>query len=265
MTADNATAYDRMAAIYDLWVASRRQDLDEIRDFYLPHLLAAPGPAVELGVGNGRLLIAAAQAGKPVIGVDSSAAMLALARRHAEEAGIADRILLLQADFRDFVLPQPASLIALPYDSVGHLLAAEDKRGCLRQVFSQLAPGGRFVLDYDVFDPVHAERYERRPFLHFVENAETGPPMRMIWLTAILNREQRTRQVHLWLEEIAADGATSRHWVGMVENSWLRDAEEMRDLLTEAGFEIEACLGSFDGAPLTQSSERNIWIARRPG
>jgi ubiquinone/menaquinone biosynthesis C-methylase UbiE len=45
--------------------------------FYVDLALQADGPLVELGVGNGRVAIPVAQAtGRPVIGIDSSPAML---------------------------------------------------------------------------------------------------------------------------------------------------------------------------------------------
>ena len=49
--------------------------------FYVGLARAADGPLVELAIGNGRVAIPVAQAtGKPVIGIDSSPAMLAKAR-----------------------------------------------------------------------------------------------------------------------------------------------------------------------------------------
>jgi hypothetical protein len=47
--------------------------------------------------------------------------------------------------------------------------------------------------------------------------------------------------------------------------SWL-DPSQARDLLSEAGFEVEACFGDFDRTPFTpETAHEQVWIARRPG
>lgn len=256
--------YDRIAEVYDLWVKSRQRELLRISEYYLRYFLETEGVAVELGVGDGRLLVSAARQGTHCIGVDSSKEMIALAARHASEAGVIDRIRFVRADFREFALPQAASIIAMPYDSIGHLIQPEDKRRCIKQVFGQLAPGGRFIFDYEVFDRASIERVERRMFLHYVDEERSAEP-RMIWLTSTVDWENRSKRVHMWLDTVAADGAVSRRWVGAVGNSWISDAGEVRDMLTGAGFAVERCLGDFDdGAALDEKSKTHVWIARKP-
>ena len=61
---------------YDEWSASMTADIA----FYVDLARNANGPIVELAVGNGRVAVPVARAtGRPVIGIDTSAAMLALA------------------------------------------------------------------------------------------------------------------------------------------------------------------------------------------
>ena len=65
--------------------------------FYVDEALAAGGEVVELGVGTGRIAIPTELAGAHVIGVDSSAGMLAVCAERAREAGIAERLEALRA------------------------------------------------------------------------------------------------------------------------------------------------------------------------
>lgn len=256
--------YDNLAEIYDLWVENYGPVMEQSRAFYSRRYVDTPGPVVELGVGNGRILIAAALAGKRVIGVDSSTKMLALCRRKAIEAGVEDRIELVQADFRRFQLAEPAELIAIPYDSIGHLVDAADKRACFEQVASQLAPGGRLIFDHRVHDPVSAAINDRKARLQLVyEDEETGREV-MLWLVTLYDFDRRTNHTYTWTETVELDGHMTRRMLGSVENSWL-DAEAMRELIAGADFEIEDCLGDFDGGPFSASSHQHIWIARRPG
>lgn len=61
-----------------------------------------PGTALDLGCGEGGDVIWLAQQGWTVTGADFSAEGLARAARHAEEAGVADRIGWWQVDARTF-------------------------------------------------------------------------------------------------------------------------------------------------------------------
>jgi len=55
---------------------------------------------VELGIGTGRIAIPTALAGAQVIGVDSSAGMLAVCAERAREAGVGERLDLRLGDLR---------------------------------------------------------------------------------------------------------------------------------------------------------------------
>ena len=75
--------YDRIARIYDPWSVSVTEDVE----FYVDEALASGGPVVELAVGTGRIAVPTAHAGIPVIGVDESPGMIAVARERAEQRG----------------------------------------------------------------------------------------------------------------------------------------------------------------------------------
>src|SRR5712692_766304 len=95
---------------YEAWSAHMTADVS----FYVELARAANGPLVELAVGNGRVAIPVAQAtGQPVIGIDSSPAMLEQARTRMAEARV--ELDLRVGDVRDFVLDKPAALIYCPF------------------------------------------------------------------------------------------------------------------------------------------------------
>jgi len=79
------SSYDAFAPIYDEWAAHMTEDVP----FYIELAREADGPLVELAVGSGRVAIPVAlETGRPVIGIDSSPAMLAQARERAAAAGV---------------------------------------------------------------------------------------------------------------------------------------------------------------------------------
>ena len=76
---------EAFARRYDEWAAPMTEDIE----FYVSLAAEADGPLVELAVGNGRVAIPVAQAtGRPVIGIDTSPAMLEQARARAAAAGV---------------------------------------------------------------------------------------------------------------------------------------------------------------------------------
>jgi precorrin-6B methylase 2 len=91
---------------------------------------------VDLGSGDGRLVIAAAKRGARALGVEYDSDMVSLSRRNAEAAGVTDKATFVQGDMfeADF---SKATVLAL------FLLPANLKR--LVPKFLELAPGTRIV------------------------------------------------------------------------------------------------------------------------
>ena len=104
-----------------------------------------PARSLDLGCGTGTLAILMAEAGWKMIGLDLSEAMLAQAKQKALDAGQA--VELVQQDMRDFRIEEPVALVTSFYDTLNHLLFAEDLQSTFRGVARALLPGGLFVFD----------------------------------------------------------------------------------------------------------------------
>ncbi|MGH2996225.1 MAG: class I SAM-dependent methyltransferase [Gaiellaceae bacterium] len=233
------SVYDAIAELYDPWSASVKEDVG----FYVAEARkSGGGPVVELGVGTGRIAVPTAQAGVPVIGVDSSEGMLAVCRRRAEEVGVAQLLDLRVGDLRRPPVEERVRLVTAPFRSLLHLETDADRRATLAAARRLLHPGGRLV--FDVFAPsredveeTHARWLEREPG---------------IWERADWDLERRV--LTLWVR--GPKGATR------MRLAWL-SPDEWRALVEEAGFEVVACYGWFDMAPYA-GGEDTVWIARRP-
>ncbi len=260
--AGSAAQYDSFADIYGVWTETA-PGAETNRRFYVEAYLAAGGPVVELGVGDGRIAVEAAARGCRVIGVDASPVMLRRCRRRAEQAGVGDRIQLLETDFRTFRIDEPAALVALPYHSIGHLTSMQAKRQVAHQVFSQLRPGGRFIFDDFVMTPAAAARM-RQVQLRAAYQSAAGTEI-LLWVTSRVDEKARLITVITWEDHFTADGWPEWRRYRRLELSWL-DPDHARMLLLETGFTIDACLGSFDGTPFSMdTAAEQIWIARKPG
>ena len=257
-----AAQYDSFAEIYGVWTETAPAAQSN-RRFYVEAYLAAGGPVVELGVGDGRIALAAAARGCRVIGVDASPVMLRRCRERAEETGVSDRIELLEADFRSFRVDEPAALVALPYHSIGHLTSVPAKRQAAEHVFSQLRPGGRFIFDDFVMTPGAVARM-RAVQLRAAYPSAAGTDI-LLWVTSRVDEKARSIEVVTWEDHFTADGRPEWRRYRRLALSWL-DPDQARSLLLGAGFTIDACLGNFDGTPFARDTAvEQVWIARKPG
>jgi SAM-dependent methyltransferase len=224
--------YNAWAAVYDTWTA----DLNASPAHYISLAKEADGPIVELGVGTGRVAIAIARAtGKPVLGIDSSPAMLELAQK--KSAGLPLELRL--GDMRELELEEPAALIYVPGRSLLHLHGWHDRREVFERAFASLLPGGRFSFNVFAFSHTFAAQLEgATQDQHGVLHTSHYFPAD--------NRIEITRD----------DDATIRLW-------WATKAE-WDGLLDVAGFEIEALYGGFEREPFTDASLEYVYVARKP-
>ena len=223
---------EAFARHYDEWSAQMTADVD----FYVGLAREADGPLVELAIGTGRVAIPVAQAtARPVIGIDSSPAMLEQARARAAEAGA--ELVLHEADMRDLALDEPAALIYCPFRALLHLPTWADRRRSFERVAASLRPGGRFAWNAFAFDHRIAAR---------LDGAHQDEPV-----PHTLSYSVGDNRIDITLD----DGGTSSLWWA-TKNEWL-------GLLDVAGLELEALYGGFAGEPFTDDSREYVFVARR--
>ena len=223
---------EAFAEHYEEWAAEMTADVP----FYVALAREADGPVVELAIGNGRVAIPVAQAiGRPVIGIDTSPAMLDLARAGAREAGV--ELQLHEADMRQLALDEPAALIYCPFRALLHLPTWADRRRTFERVAASLRPGGRFAWNAFALDHRIAARLDDSP--------QSAPVPHRIRYAVGDNR------IDITLD----DGAKSSLWWA-TKNEWL-------GLIDVAGLELESLYGGFAGEPFGDESREYVFVARR--
>jgi SAM-dependent methyltransferase len=135
-----------VAQTYDVWMPPSGDDPDV--EVYRRSIEHGAGPALELGCGNGRLLVGYARAGFDVEGVDSSADMLAICAAHGREAGL--DLMLHQADWLALDLGRTYATIYNPAGSFALIAGDEDARTALAAWRRHLRPGGRLLIAMSV-------------------------------------------------------------------------------------------------------------------
>jgi len=224
--------YDAWASVYDTWTA----DLNASLGHYVSLAKEAEGPIVELGVGTARVAIAIVrETGKPVLGIDSSPAMIAVAREKSAGLPIELRV----GDMRELELEEPAGLIYVPGRSLLHVHGWRDRREVFERVFASFRPGGRFSFNVFAFSHTFAAQLD----------GETQNQNGIVHTSHYFPADNR-------IETTREDGATIRAW-------WATKAE-WDGLLDVAGFEVEALYGGVGGEPLTDESLEYVYVARKP-
>jgi len=139
-------AYRRYAEAYD-WEGSLDFSLQAFRRItaLCREQGLSPGRHLDLGCGTGTLAIHMAKAGWEVVGLDCSEPMLARAKQKTVDAGCP--VDYSQQDMRHLKIAEPVNLVTAFYDTLNHLLFAEDLEATFRGVTSALLPGGLFVFD----------------------------------------------------------------------------------------------------------------------
>lgn len=231
------TLYDAIAQIYDPWSASVTEDVE----FYVQEAVTSGGPVVELAVGTGRIAVPVADAGIPVIGVDSSTAMLDVARTYAAQRGVTEMLDLRVGDVREPPVPERVPLVICPFRSLLHLPDEGEKLRALVAARTLLEPAGRFV--FDVFSPSDEDISETDG--RWIER-EPGIFERADWY-------ESARKLELSVRSGDVETTFALHWLSPVD--WTR-------LLHEAHLEIEALYGWFDRRPFT-GGEDMIWVCAR--
>jgi SAM-dependent methyltransferase len=222
---------ERFADDYEVWSARMTADVA----FYADLACRVEGPLVELAVGNGRVAIPMALAtGKPVIGIDSSPAMLELAHAAAIRAGV--ELDLHEGDMSTFILDEPAGLIYCPFHGLLHLPTWADRRRTFERVAASLRPNGRFAWNALAFD--------YRIAAHSDGVHQSTPTPHTTKFSVGDNR----------IDLIRDDGAVSSLWWATL-NEWL-------GLLDVSGLEVETLHGGFAGEPFDEASTEYVFVAR---
>ena len=105
--------------------------------------LAGDGPALELGIGTGRIALPLAATGIRVDGIDISPHVVEQMR--TKPGG--DTIEVTIGDFADVAVPGTYRLIYCPGNSFFNLLTQEDEVRCFENVAAHLGVDGAFVME----------------------------------------------------------------------------------------------------------------------
>jgi SAM-dependent methyltransferase len=233
---------------FDDWVAQRYEQLwPELFDTSMVESavsfladLADGGPALELGIGTGRIALPLAQRGVAVHGIELSLAMVARLQARPGAAAIGVTV----GDFASTTVSATFRLVYLLRTTITNLTTQDEQVACFRNVAAQLEPGGLFVIEN---------------YIPALQRLPPGETVRVFTRTP----------THVGFEEydVAAQVATSHHyWVideelktfsSLHRYLWPAELDLMARL---AGMTLRERWSDWHRAPFTSESRNHISV-----
>ncbi len=250
---------DEPGAFFDLFAAvdAERRAAAETDPFdgdvgFYRDLARESGPALEVGVGTGRIYLELLADGLDADGIDRSPASLARLRRNAAARDLSPSVWL--ADATRPATTRTYGLVYAPARVVNHFPTLPVLRGALEAARERLAPGGRFAFNTFVpsFDVV-ADTYGTERVREFdVE----GVPHRTVGVTELVDELEQVARLRRTLYRDGEAVATRATPLALYPKRLLELA------LETAGFSSWTLYGGFDRAVPTADTEM-VWVAER--
>ncbi|MFD7322626.1 class I SAM-dependent DNA methyltransferase [Streptomyces sp. NPDC059875] len=238
--ADVAARYDATSA--DMF---RPEAVDPAVDLLTG--LAGDGPALELGIGTGRIALPLARRGVRVHGIDLSRAMVA--RLRAKPGG--EDVGVTIGDFATTRVTGAGTFTTayLVYNTINNLTTQDAQVDCFLNVAAHLAPGGTFVVEVGV------------PVLRLLPPGQTAVPFDIgptLWAFDTL--DVATQAMSSNYVRMTGDGTAQVRSIPF-RYVWPSELDLMARL---AGMRLRDRWEDWDRTPFTAESGRHVSVWEKP-
>lgn len=201
---------------------------------------------LDLCCGIGRHSLEFARRGHRVVGVDRTKLYLERAKRSASEENL--DIEFVEDDMRTFYRKKSFDVVLSMFTSFSYFDDHEEQMLVLRNIYSSLRAGGRFLLESA------GKEILARIFLRYSWSE---------WPHGFMLEERETiddwsKMQNKWIF-IERDGTTHRYEV----THWIYSGNEIREMLEKVGFTDVKIYGGMDGRPYDTEAERLVVVATK--
>lgn len=209
--------------------------------------LAGDGPALELGIGTGRVAVPLSQRGVSVAGVDLSAPMVERLREKVS----AERLPVVVGDMANATAPAAGTyaLVYLVFNTLSNLRTQAEQVACFRNAAAHLRPGGAFVVELWV------------PQLHRATPGLGIAPMSFDDGYLVVDEYDVATQGCVSHHYRPTTGGQVRYGVGRSRYAWPAECDLMAQL---AGLERVARWADWSRSPFVSASPCHVSVWRKP-
>ena len=234
---DETTYGERISGIYDeLYSEFDEKSIETLAE------LAQGGPALELGIGTGRIALLLRQKGVEVHGIDASESMIGKLR--AKPGG--EDIPVAIGDFSKVAIQGQFSLVYVVFNTFYALLTQEAQINCFKHVAKHLSLDGVFVLEVFVPDMTRFTDQQTFRAINLDENR--------IQLDA--SRHHPVKQ-QVMSQHIFITGEGIRMYPVKLRYAWPSELDLMARL---AGLELRHRWGDWDQSEFAADSGKHISV-----
>ncbi len=211
-----------------------------------------PHRVLDLACGTGSISEILASQGCEVMGVDISAPMIEAARKKAEKKGLNVDYVVDNAATMNLAGPRFDLCVSL-FDSLNYILNPDDLARAIHRVFAHLVPGGLFIFD------VNSEFSLINSFFD-QDNLYSNERLRYVWRSEY---EPATRHCTVRMRFFLRhrDGVDREFRETHLQFAYRED--ELRAMLEDAGFTAIETYQAYSLNPVTPTSDRIFFVARR--
>ena len=224
------------------------------KTFFLDLVEGTGGPGLDVACGTGLLAGEMARCfGVEVTGIDLSAPMLSHARDMSGDLPVT----YVQADCRDFDLPEWYALAIMTGHAFQNMITDDDVISLFRCVYKHLQPGGHFA--FETRNPSASALVSScsRTFYRRLPRSAEGA------IICSIARDYDSSQAVLDYKVWRENTETGQERVSGGRLRFLTD-DEIRGLLKRAGFQLQLVYGDWNRDSLTDYSPEMIYLCQKP-